>query len=51
MNDDNRDINEDDEYVRLKKTDYKKICRTIVSLKQRITELENLYRMAASNKK
>ena len=51
MKDDNIVSNEDEEYVRLKKTDYKKICRTIVSLKQRITELENVYNTATSNKK
>lgn len=47
-------MNEDEDqaqYVRIKKTDFQKICKTIVSLRQRITELESIHNPANANKK
>ncbi len=45
------DFENQEEYVRLKKTDFQKICQTIASLKKRITELESIYATASIDKK
>ena len=45
------DLESQEEYVRLKKTDFQKICQTIASLKKRMTELESIYTTASIDKK